>query len=65
MKIIEELEETKKRCIQWCSRFFPMAILILMLPLGSILYNQENKYISFSVGSNTLSVPEKSMRNAY
>jgi para-aminobenzoate synthetase component 1 len=32
---------------------------------GSILYNQENKYISFLLVITSLSVPEKSMRNAY
>jgi para-aminobenzoate synthetase component 1 len=62
MKIIEELEETKRGMYSGAVGYFtPDGDFDFNVVIRSILYNQENKYISFSVGSaiTSLSVPEK------
>ena len=61
MKIIEELEETKRGLYSGAVGYFtPKGDFDFNVVIRSILYNQENKYISFSVGSaiTSLSVPE-------
>ena len=61
MKIIEELEETKRGLYSGALGYFtPKGDFDFNVVIRSILYNQENKYISFSVGSaiTSLSVPE-------
>lgn len=62
MKIIEELEETKRGLYSGAVGYFtPEGDFDFNVVIRSILYNQENKYLSFSVGSaiTSLSVPEK------
>lgn len=62
MKIIEELEETKRGLYSGAVGYFsPNGDFDFNVVIRSILYNQENKYVSFSVGSaiTSLSVPEK------
>ncbi len=62
MKIIENLEETKRGLYSGAVGYFtPEGDFDFNVVIRSILYNQENKYISFSVGSaiTSLSVPEK------
>jgi len=62
MKIIEELEETKRGLYSGAVGYFtPTGDFDFNVVIRSILYNQENKYVSFSVGSaiTSLSVPEK------
>ncbi|MBX9886739.1 MAG: anthranilate synthase component I family protein [Flavobacteriaceae bacterium] len=62
MKIIEELEETKRGLYSGAVGYFtPDGDFDFNVVIRSILYNQENKYISFSVGSaiTSLSVPKK------
>lgn len=62
MKIIEELEETKRGLYSGAVGYFtPDGDFDFNVVIRSILYNQENKYISFSVGSaiTSLSTPEK------
>lgn len=62
MKIIEELEETKRGLYSGAVGYFtPEGDFDFNVVIRSILYNQENKYVSFSVGSaiTSLSVPEK------
>lgn len=62
MKIIEDLEETKRGLYSGAVGYFtPDGDFDFNVVIRSILYNQENKYISFSVGSaiTSLSVPEK------
>jgi para-aminobenzoate synthetase component 1 len=62
MKIIEELEETKRGLYSGAVGYFsPDGDFDFNVVIRSILYNQENKYVSFSVGSaiTSLSVPEK------
>lgn len=61
MKIIEELEETKRGLYSGAVGYFtPNGNMDFNVVIRSILYNQENQYISFSVGSaiTSLSVPE-------
>ena len=61
MKIIEELEETKRGLYSGAVGYFtPDGDFDFNVVIRSILYNQENKYVSFSVGSaiTSLSVPE-------
>lgn len=61
MKIIEELEETKRGLYSGAVGYFtPEGDFDFNVVIRSILYNQENKYLSFSVGSaiTSLSVPE-------
>lgn len=62
MKIIENLEETKRGLYSGAVGYFtPDGDFDFNVVIRSILYNQENKYISFSVGSaiTAQSVPEK------
>ncbi|PVX44436.1 para-aminobenzoate synthetase component 1 [Flavobacterium sp. 103] len=62
MKIIEELEETKRGLYSGAVGYFlPNGDFDLNVVIRSILYNQENEYVSFSVGSaiTSLSIPEK------
>lgn len=62
LKIIEELEETKRGLYSGAVGYFtPTGDFDFNVVIRSILYNQENKYVSFSVGSaiTSQSVPEK------
>lgn len=62
MKIIDELEETKRGLYSGAIGYFsPNGDFDFNVVIRSILYNQENKYVSFSVGSaiTSLSIPEK------
>ncbi|PIF59986.1 anthranilate synthase component I family protein [Flavobacterium sp. 2] len=62
MKIIENLEETKRGLYSGAVGYFtPDGDFDFNVVIRSILYNQENKYVSFSVGSaiTSLSIPEK------
>ena len=61
MKIIEELEETKRGLYSGAVGYFtPKGDFDFNVVIRSILYNQENKYTSFSVGSaiTSLSIPQ-------
>jgi para-aminobenzoate synthetase component 1 len=61
MKIIEELEVTKRGLYSGAIGYFsPDGDFDFNVVIRSILYNQENKYVSFSVGSaiTSLSNPE-------
>jgi para-aminobenzoate synthetase component 1 len=62
MKIIEELEETKRGLYSGAIGYFtPEGDFDFNVVIRSILYNQGNQYVSFSVGSaiTSLSEPEK------
>lgn len=62
MKIIEELEETKRGLYSGAIGYFtPDGNFDFNVVIRSILYNSANKYLSFSVGSaiTALSDPEK------
>lgn len=62
MKIIENLEETKRGLYSGAIGYFtPEGDFDFNVVIRSILYNQENKYVSFSVGSaiTAQSIPEK------
>lgn len=62
MNIIENLEETKRGLYSGSVGYFtPEGDFDFNVVIRSILYNQENKYISFSVGSAITSqaIPEK------
>ena len=62
LKIIEELEETKRGLYSGAVGYFtPNGDFDFNVVIRSILYNQENKYVSFSVGSaiTSQSIPEK------
>ena len=62
MKIIENLEETKRGLYSGAVGYFtPEGDFDFNVVIRSILYNQENQYISFSVGSaiTSQSDPEK------
>lgn len=62
MEIIEELEETKRGLYSGAVGYFsPNGDFDFNVVIRSILYNQENQYVSFSVGSaiTSLSIPEK------
>ncbi len=62
MKIIENLEETKRGLYSGAVGYFtPSGDFDFNVVIRSILYNQENQYVSFSVGSaiTSLSIPEK------
>lgn len=62
MNIIEELEETKRGLYSGAIGYFtPEGNFDFNVVIRSILYNEENRYISFSVGSaiTSQSVPEK------
>lgn len=61
MKIIDDLEETKRGLYSGAIGYFtPEADFDFNVVIRSILYNQENQYLSFSVGSaiTSLSIPE-------
>ncbi|MFV5692856.1 anthranilate synthase component I family protein [Flavobacterium sp. LT1R49] len=62
MKIIENLEETKRGLYSGAVGYFtPSGDFDFNVVIRSILYNQEKKYVSFSVGSaiTSQSIPEK------
>ncbi|GAA4769968.1 MULTISPECIES: anthranilate synthase component I family protein [Flavobacterium] len=62
MQIIEELEETKRGLYSGAIGYFtPIGDFDFNVVIRSILYNAQEKYISFSVGSaiTALSEPEK------
>jgi para-aminobenzoate synthetase component 1 len=62
MKIIEDLEETKRGLYSGAVGYFtPSGNFDFNVVIRSILYNSENKYLSFSVGSAITSeaIPEK------
>ncbi|RTY73506.1 anthranilate synthase component I family protein [Flavobacterium sp. LS1P28] len=62
MKIIEKLEETKRGLYSGAVGYFtPNGDFDFNVVIRSILYNQEKKYVSFSVGSaiTSPSIPEK------
>jgi anthranilate/para-aminobenzoate synthase component I len=62
MKIIENLEETKRGLYSGAVGYFtPEGDFDFNVVIRSILYNQENQYVSFSVGSaiTAQSDPEK------
>lgn len=62
MKIIEELEETKRGLYSGAVGYFsPNGNFDFNVVIRSILYNEERQYVSFSVGSaiTSLSIPEK------
>ena len=62
MEIVENLEETKRGLYSGAVGYFtPEGDFDINVVIRSILYNQENKYVSFSVGSaiTSLSIPEK------
>ena len=62
MKIIEEWEETKRGLYSGAVGYFtPNGDFDFNVVIRSIFYNQEKKYISFSVGSaiTSKSIPEK------
>jgi para-aminobenzoate synthetase component 1 len=62
MNIIENLEETKRGLYSGAIGYFtPDGDFDFNVVIRSILYNQENKYVSFSVGSaiTAQSIPEK------
>ncbi|GIQ57938.1 para-aminobenzoate synthase [Flavobacterium collinsii] len=62
MKIIENVEETKRGLYSGAVGYFtPEGDFDFNVVIRSILYNQENKYVSFSVGSaiTSQSIPEK------
>lgn len=61
MQIIEEIEETKRGLYSGGVGYFtPNSDFDFNVVIRSILYNQENKYVSFSVGSaiTSGSIPE-------
>ena len=61
LKIIEELEETKRGLYSGAVGYFtPNGDFDFNVVIRSILYNQEKKYLSFSVGSaiTSLSIPQ-------
>ncbi|MFB9079417.1 anthranilate synthase component I family protein [Flavobacterium procerum] len=61
MKIIENLEETKRGLYSGAVGYFsPDGDFDFNVVIRSILYNQEKQYVSFSVGSaiTSLSIPE-------
>jgi len=62
MEIVENLEETKRGLYSGAVGYFtPEGDFDFNVVIRSILYNEENKYVSFSVGSaiTSLSIPEK------
>ena len=61
MKIMEELEETKRGLYSGAVGYFtPSGDFDFNVVIRSILYNREKKYVSYSVGSaiTSLSIPE-------
>ncbi|MBS1534037.1 MAG: anthranilate synthase component I family protein [Bacteroidetes bacterium] len=62
MQIIEQLEETKRGLYSGAVGYFtPEGDFDFNVVIRSILYNEQNQYVSFSVGSaiTALSVPER------
>jgi para-aminobenzoate synthetase component 1 len=62
MEIVENLEETKRGLYSGAVGYFtPEGDFDFNVVIRSILYSEENKYVSFSVGSaiTSLSIPEK------
>ncbi len=62
MQIIEDLEETKRGLYSGSVGYFtPNGDFDFNVVIRSILYNQDKKYVSFSVGSaiTSLSIPEQ------
>jgi para-aminobenzoate synthetase component I len=62
MKIIEELEETKRGLYSGAVGYFtPTNDFDFNVVIRSILYNEQKEYVSFSVGSaiTSLSIPEQ------
>jgi para-aminobenzoate synthetase component 1 len=62
LKIIEELEETKRGLYSGAVGYFtPNCDFDFNVVIRSILYNEEKNYVSFSVGSaiTSQSIPEK------
>ncbi|KAF2082019.1 anthranilate synthase component I family protein [Flavobacterium sharifuzzamanii] len=62
MEIVEKIEETKRGLYSGAVGYFtPEGDFDFNVVIRSILYNEENKYVSFSVGSaiTSLSIPEK------
>ncbi|MBL0736816.1 anthranilate synthase component I family protein [Flavobacterium sp. GN10] len=62
MEIVEKTEETKRGLYSGAVGYFtPEGDFDFNVVIRSILYNQENKYVSFSVGSaiTSLSIPER------
>lgn len=62
MKIIEELEETKRGIYSGAVGYFdPVGNFDFNVVIRSIIYNKKDKYVSFSVGGAITagSVPEK------
>lgn len=62
MNIIEELEETKRGLYSGAVGYFtPEGDFDFNVVIRSILYSEENRYVSFSVGSaiTSLAIPEK------
>jgi len=62
LKIIEDIEESKRGLYSGAVGYFsPEGDFDFNVVIRSILYNQEKKYVSFSVGSaiTSLSIPEK------
>ena len=61
MTIIENLEETKRGLYSGAAGYFkPDGDFDFNVVIRSILYNSDNRYLSFSVGSaiTALSIPE-------
>ncbi|HSD07943.1 anthranilate synthase component I family protein [Flavobacterium sp.] len=68
MKIIEELEETKRGLYSGAVGYFtPNGDFDFNVVIRSILYNSAHQYVSFSVGSaiTSLSVPEKEYEECF
>ena len=62
MQIIEELEATKRGLYSGAIGYFsPVGDFDFNVVIRSILYNKNNNYLSFSVGSalTSLAIPEK------
>ena len=62
MKIIEDLEATKRGLYSGAIGYFsPVGDFDFNVVIRSILYNKNNNYLSFSVGSalTSLAIPEK------
>ncbi|OCB71253.1 aminodeoxychorismate synthase component I [Flavobacterium piscis] len=68
MKIIENLEETKRGLYSGSVGYFtPEGDFDFNVVIRSILYNQENQYVSFSVGSaiTAQSIPENEYKECF
>jgi len=65
MKIIENLEETKRGLYSGAVGYFtPNGDFDFNVVIRSILYNQQNRYLSFSVGSAITSLSDPEMEYA-